>query len=157
MITYVFNQSTVIRILLFLLKMSFLILIITQCEIPAKCDHREILGMKTEYKEISAVPQKGFKENQNRLGLDVGEGNGTPLQYSWLENPMDGGAWQASVHVVAKRLTRLSDFTFTFHFSLSYTGEGNGNPLSVLACWRIPGMEEPGGLPSMGSHTVRHD
>ena len=56
MITYVFNQSTVIRILLFLLKMSFLILIITQCEIPAKCDHREILGMKTEYKEISAVP-----------------------------------------------------------------------------------------------------
>ena len=43
-----------------------------------------------------------------------------------------------------------------FHFSPSCIGEGNGNPLSVLA-WRIPGMEEPGGLPSMGSHTVRHD
>ena len=45
-----------------------------------------------------------------------GEGNGTPLQYSCLENPMDGGAWWAAVHGVAESLTRLSDFTFTFHF-----------------------------------------
>ena len=45
-----------------------------------------------------------------------GEGNGTPLQYSCLENPMDGGAWSAAVRGVAKSLTRLSDFTFTFHF-----------------------------------------
>ena len=44
------------------------------------------------------------------------EGNGNPLQYSWLENPMDGGAWQAAVHGVAKSRTQLSDFTFTFHF-----------------------------------------
>ena len=44
------------------------------------------------------------------------EGNGTPPQYSCLENPMDGGAWWAAVHVVAKSQTRLSDFTFTFHF-----------------------------------------
>ena len=44
------------------------------------------------------------------------EGNGTPLQYSCLENPVDGGAWQAVVHGVAKSRTRLSDFTFTFHF-----------------------------------------
>ena len=44
------------------------------------------------------------------------EGNGTPLQYSCLENPMDGGAWWAAVHGVAKSRTRLSDFTFTFHF-----------------------------------------
>ena len=42
--------------------------------------------------------------------------NGTPLQYSCLENPMDGGAWWAAVHGVAKGRTRLSDFTFTFHF-----------------------------------------
>ena len=56
-------------------------------------------------------------------------GNGTPLQDSCLENPMDGGAWWAAVHGVAKSQTRLSDFTFTFHFSLSCTGEGNGNPL----------------------------
>ena len=45
-----------------------------------------------------------------------GEGNGNPLQYSCLENPMDGGAWQAAVHGVAEGQTRLSDFTFTFHF-----------------------------------------
>ena len=51
------------------------------------------------------------------LGRSPGEGNGTPLQYSCLENPMDGGAWWAKVHVVAKSWTRLSDFTF-FHFSL---------------------------------------
>ena len=59
------------------------------------------------------------------------EGNGTPLQYSCLENLMDGGAWKAAVHGVAKGRTRLSDFNFTFHFhfSLSCTGEGNGNPL----------------------------
>ena len=45
-----------------------------------------------------------------------GEGNGTPLQHSCLEIPMDGGAWWAAVHGVAKSQTRLSDFTFTFHF-----------------------------------------
>ena len=59
--------------------------------------------------------------------MSIGEGNGTPLQYSCLENPMDGGAWWAAVHGVAKSRTRLSDFTFTF--SLSCIGEGNGNPL----------------------------
>ena len=48
--------------------------------------------------------------------MSLGEGNGTPLQYSCLENPMDGGAWWAAVHGVAKSRTRLSDFTFTFHF-----------------------------------------
>ena len=59
------------------------------------------------------------------------EGNGTPLQYSCLENPMDGGSWWATVHGVARSQTRLSDFTFTFHFhfSLSCIGERNGNPL----------------------------
>ena len=46
----------------------------------------------------------------------IGEGNGTPLQYSCLEGPMDGRAWQAAVHGVAKSWTQLSDFTFTFHF-----------------------------------------
>ena len=45
-----------------------------------------------------------------------GEGNGTPLQYFCLENPMDGGAWKAAVHGVTEGRTRLSDFTFTFHF-----------------------------------------
>ena len=50
------------------------------------------------------------------VGKHFGEGNGTPLQYSCMENPMDGGAWQAVVHGVAKSRTRLSNFTFTFHF-----------------------------------------
>ena len=49
------------------------------------------------------------------IGLN-GEGNGTPLQYSCLENPMDGGAWKAAVHGVAEGRTQLSEFTFTFHF-----------------------------------------
>ena len=58
-----------------------------------------------------------------------GEGNGNPLQYSYLTNPMDRGASWATVHEVAKSQTRQSVFTFTFHFSLSCFGEGNGNPL----------------------------
>ena len=83
-----------------------------------------------------------------------GEGNGTPLQYSCLENPMDGGAWWAAVHEVARSRTRLSDFTFTFHFHA--LEEEMATHSSVLA-WRIPGTGEPGGLPSMGSHRVGHD
>ena len=76
----------------------------------------------------------------------VGEGNGTPLQYSCLENPMDGGAWWAAVHGVAKRQTRLSNFTFTIHFHALEKGMVTHS--SVLA-WRIPGTGEPGGLPSV--------
>ena len=83
-----------------------------------------------------------------------GEGNGTPLQYSCLENPMDGGAWYTAVHGVAKNWTRLSDFTFTFHFHA--LGKEMATHSSVLT-WRIPGTGEPGGLPSMGSHRVGHD
>ena len=82
------------------------------------------------------------------------EGNSTPLQYSCLANPMDGGAWWAAVHGVAKSRTRLSDFTFTFHFHALEKERATHS--SVLA-WRIPGTGEPGGLPSMGSHRVGHD
>ena len=57
------------------------------------------------------------------------EGNGNPLQYSCLENPMDGGAWWAAVYGVTGSRTRLGGFTFTFHFSLLHIGAGNGNPL----------------------------
>ena len=84
----------------------------------------------------------------------MGEGNGSPLQYSCLENPMDRGAWQAAVHGVAKSGTRLSDFTITFHFHA--LKKEMATHCSVLA-WRTPGTGEPGGLPSMGSHRVRHD
>ena len=83
-----------------------------------------------------------------------GEGNGTPLQYSCLENPMDGGAWKAAVHGVAEGRTRLSNFTFTFHFDALEKEMATHS--SVLA-WRIPGTGEPGGLLSVGSHRVRHD
>ena len=65
-----------------------------------------------------------------------GEGNGTPLQYSCLENPMDGGTWWAAVHGVAKSRTQLSDFTFTFHLSLPCSG-GDGNPLQC-SCLENP-------------------
>ena len=88
------------------------------------------------------------------LSSQSGEGNGTPLQYSCLENPMDGRAWWAAVHGVSKSLTGLSDFTFTFHFHALEKEMASHS--SVLA-WRIPGTGEPGGLPSMGSHRVGHD
>ena len=84
----------------------------------------------------------------------VGEGNGTPLQHSCLENPMAGGAWWAAVHGVAKSQTRLSDFAFTFHF---HALEKEMATHSSVLAWRIPGTAEPGGLPSMGSHRVGHD
>ena len=77
------------------------------------------------------------------------EDNGTPLQYSCQENPMDGGAWRA-----AAMGSGLSDFTFTFHFHALKKEMATYS--SVLA-WRIPGTEEPGGLPSMGSHRVGHN
>ena len=90
----------------------------------------------------------------NSSAQPFGEGNGTPLQYSCLENPMDGGAWYAAVHGVAEGRTRLSDFTFTFHF---HALEKEMATHSSVLAWRIPGTGEPGGLPSMGSHRVRHD
>ena len=67
---------------------------------------------------------------------------------------MDGGAWWAVVHGVAKSPTRLSDFPFTFHFNSLEKEMATHS--SVLA-WRIPRTVEPGGLPSMGSHRVGHD
>ena len=85
---------------------------------------------------------------------DIGKGNGTPLQYSGLENPMDGGAWWAAVHVVAKSRTRLSDFTFTFHF---HALEKEMATHSSALAWRIPGTREPSGLLSMGLHRVGHE
>ena len=88
-----------------------------------------------------------------RVIVTNGEGNGTPLQYSCLENPRDGGAWCAIVHGIARSQTRLSNFTFTFHF---HALEKEMATHSSVLAWRIPGTGEPGGLPSMGSHRVRH-
>ena len=84
----------------------------------------------------------------------IGEGNGNPLQCSCLEDPRAGGAWWAAVYGVAQSRTRLSDLTFTFHF---HALEKEMTTHTSIFAWRIPGPGEPGGLPSMGSHRVRHD
>ena len=101
---------------------------------------------------IFIVTRHHFFFHISRCGL--GEGNGTPLQYCCLENPMDAGAWWAEVHGVAKSWTRLSDFPFTFHFHAS---EKEMAAHSSVLAWRIPGTGEPRGLPSTGSHRVGHD
>ena len=67
---------------------------------------------------------------------------------------MDRGAWWAAAHGVTKSQTRLSNFTFTFHF---HTLEKEMATSSSILAWRIPGMVEPGGLPSMRLHRVGHD
>ena len=84
----------------------------------------------------------------------IREGNGTPLQYSWLENPMDGGAWKAAVHGVTEVRIWLSIFTFTFHF---HALEKEMATHSSVLAWRIPWTGEPGGLPSVGSQRVGHN
>ena len=87
------------------------------------------------------------------------EGNGTPLQYSCLENPIDGGAWKAAVHGVAEGRTRLSDFSFTSHFPL-FTfmhWRRKWEPTPVFLPGESQGQGQPGGLPSMGLRRVRHN
>ena len=104
---------------------------------------------------IPQIASPGKDQNlQFKVQFLLGEGNGNPLQHSCLENPMDGGAWWATVHGVARSRTRLSDFTFTFHF---HALEKEMAAHSSVLAWRIPGTGEPGGLPSMGSHRVGHD
>ena len=99
---------------------------------------------------MTFLQKKGFPDGSaDRVRLQCR----TPLQYSCLENPMDEGAWWATVHGVAKSWTRLSDFAFTFHF---HALEKEMATHSSVLAWRIPGIGEPGGLPSMGSHRVRH-
>ena len=83
--------------------------------------------------------------------MTSGEGNGSPLQYSCLENPVDRGAWWAAVHRVAQTRTRLR--RLSMHACIQKAMAAHS---SVLA-WRIPGTEEPGGLLSMGSHGVGHN
>ena len=84
----------------------------------------------------------------------VMEGDGTPLQCSCLENPMDREAWWAAVHGVTKSWIRLSNFTFIFHF---HALEKEMATHSSVLAWRIPGTGQPGGLLSVGSHRVGHD
>ena len=96
--------------------------------------------------KLEVIKQEMARVNVNILGISElkgtgmtiisGEGNGTPLQYSCLENPMDGGAWWAIVHGVTKSRTRLSDFHFTFHF---HALEKEMATHSSVLAWRIPG------------------
>ena len=92
--------------------------------------------------------------NWTELKEVKGKGKGASLQESCLENPMDGGAWWATVHGVGKSRTRLRDFTFTFHF---HALEKEMATHSSVLAWRIQGTMGPGRLPSMGSHRIGHD
>ena len=117
-------------------------------------DHQQ--GPTVQHRELCSMLRGSLDGTGvwGRVSTHIGEGNGTPLQYSCLENPMDGGAlegcspWGRWGSNTTERLP--------FHFSLSCTGEGNGNPLQY-SCLENPRMGEPGGLPSMGSHRVGHD
>ena len=120
-------------------------------------DYCQLRTMKKKKKRISGGEfhiRKDTWQNQGYIIEEHGEGDGTPLQYSCLESPMVGEAWQAVVHGVAKSRARLSDFTFTFHF---HALEKEMATHSSVLAWRIPGTAEPSGLPSMGSHRVEHD
>ena len=124
--------------------------------LPALCtlrNHKQ--NSKLNHSIVSSLNSGPFDLPKQQANLIVlAEGNGTPLQYSCLENPMDGGAWQAPVHGVTKSRARLSNFIFTFHF---HALEKEFATHSSILAWRIPGTEEPGGLSSMGSHRVGHD
>ena len=111
------------------------------------------------WRRLLRVPWTARRSNQSIRKISPGislEGMTLKLklQYSCLENPMDGGAWRAAVHGVAEGRTRLSDFTFTFHF---HALEKEMATHSSVLAWRIPGTGEPGGLPSVGSLKVGHD
>ena len=114
------------------------------------CVHQSVLHICISIPslQIGSIPLFPY------IYIIIGEGNGTPLRYFCLENPMDGGAWKAAVHGVTEGWTQLSDFTFTFHF---HALEKKMATHSNVLAWRIPGTKEPGGLPAMGSHRVGHD
>ena len=92
-----------------------------------KCSHKGLIYRKMAFQQV--------------VEPDPGKGNGTRLQYSCLENPVDGGAWWAAVHRVVKSQTRLSDCTFTFHFLALEKEMATHSSVA----WRIPGMAKPGG------------
>ena len=106
---------------------------------------KNLPAMQETTGDVGSIPESG---------IFPGVGNGNPLQYSCLEKSMDRGAWWAAVHGVVKSWTRLGGFTFTFHF---HALEKEMATHSSVLAWRIPGMGEPSGLPSMGLQRVGHD
>ena len=94
------------------------------------------------------------------------EGNGTPLQYSCLENPVDGGAWWAAVYGVAQSQTRLKWLSISLAGTQELWVQSLGHEDSLekemathssILAWKIPWTEQPGGLQSMGLQRVAHD
>ena len=136
----------------------------TNCSLPGSSVHGMLQARILEW--VTMPSSRGSSQPSDQTWISCiaadslplvphgGEGDGTPLQYSCLENPMNGGAWKAAVHGVAKDQTRLSDFTFTFHL---HALENEIAILSTVLAWRNPGTGEPGRLPSMGTHRVGHD
>ena len=122
------------------------------CGVPFE-DCWDLWAIKSSFNDINikqpGLPQSTIMNISDHLGEIV-----SPLQYSCLENPMDGGARWAAVHGVAKSRTRLSDFTLTFHF---HALEKEMATHSSVLAWGIPATREPGGLPSMELHRVRHN
>ena len=105
-----------------------------------------------ESRSLSSVLECGTFNND--YVDDIGEGNGNPLQYSCLENPMDGGAWLASDHGFAESDMTEWLFTFTFHF---HALEKEMATYSSILAWRTPGTREPRGLPFMSISRVGHN
>ena len=126
------------------------------------CFHHVEMGHRRRFRTLGPLLCTHVAQTQTPAILSsfyflddiLGEGNGTPLQSSCLENPMDRGSWWAAVHGVIKSRTRLSNFTFTFHF---HALEKEMATHSSVPSWSNPGTGEPGGLPSTGSHRVGHD
>ena len=118
------------------------------------CNLIKLNQEKTQNLNRNGISNQKPPKNQVHNQIKSDNFNGTPLQYSCLENPMDGEAWWAAVHGVPRSRTWLSDFIFTFHF---HALEKEMATHSSVLAWRIPGMGKPGGLPSMGSHRVGHD
>ena len=125
---------------------------------PPESQHaRPPLSITNSRSSLKLTPEGATEQwliSSPRTRIIFGEGDGTPLQYSCLENPMDRGAWWAAVQRVTRSWTRLSVFTFTFHF---HALEKEMATHSSVLTWRMPGMREPGGLPFMGSHRVGYD
>ena len=117
-----------------------------QCEVPLWWWNCSVSWLWWEFPGGSDGKESAC--NAGDLGLipglerSPGEGNGNPLQYSCLENPMDGGAWWATVHWVTKSQTRLSDFTFTFTFFQILVPDAVASPLSLLDM-KIQGPPQP--------------
>jgi len=117
------------------------------CRLPGSTIHGVFQAKVLEW---DATALHNLKVNIRKAQIH----SGTPLQYSCLENPMDGEAWWAAVHGVAKSQKRLSDFTFTLHF---HALEREMATHSSVLAWRVPGMGEPGVLRFTGSQRVGHD